>query len=70
MTHYGIIVCTYGSPRAYKVASLGDIRRRDEISTLNLFIDTFIEHHIEKFSPHIYEPNLAFSFFHVKQMYS
>ena len=38
-----------------KVASLGDLRGRDEISTLNLFIDIYMEHHIEKFSTHIYK---------------
>ena len=41
--------------REHKVASLGDLRGgRDEISTLNLFKEIFIEHDkIVKFSPHI-----------------
>ena len=40
--------------REHKVASLGDLRGRDEISTLNLFKDIFNKHDIVKFSPHIY----------------
>ena len=47
-----------------EVASLGDLCGRDEISTLNLFKYIFIEHDIVKFSPHIKEPNLTFSFFY------
>ena len=46
--------------RVHKVASLVDLPGRDEISTLNLFKDIFIEHGIVKFRPHILEPNFTF----------
>ena len=46
-----------------EVASLGNLRGRDDISTLNLSKYIFIEHDIVKFSPHMLEPNLTFSLF-------